>query len=290
MIHSLESLASAPAKEGRQAVALSRFQAAHDSLACCQLCSHRCGANRLAGETGPCHATTDARVFMAQTEVSDELELIPVFAIALGGCDLRCSFCITGQDSWNVRSGKPMDVESLAGKARTAIQQGARSIMILGGEPTIHLPTVLRLVAALPGDAKLIWKTNAHGTQEARDLLAGLFDVWVADYKFGNDVCAERLARIPRYSQIVRENLLWAATNTDLIIRHVLMPGHIDCCWAPVARWIAENLPRTRINLRSGFWPAWQSGRHPELMLPLSPGEEKRARRLGTELGLQFTS
>ena len=46
----------------------------------------------------------------------------------------------------------------------------------------------------------MIWKTNAHGHAGARELAEGMFDVWLADYKFGNDACAQRLARTPGYS------------------------------------------------------------------------------------------
>jgi uncharacterized Fe-S radical SAM superfamily protein PflX len=57
---------------------------------------------------------------------------------------------------------------------------------------------------------------------------------------------------------VVRENLQWAHTHSDLIVRHLLMPGHAACCWRPVAEWLAENLPGVKVNLRAGFWPAWQ--------------------------------
>ena len=115
--------------------------------------------------------------------------------------------------------------------------------MLLGGEPTIHLPTALEFASLLPDDATLVWKTNAHATAEARALLDGVFDVWVADYKFGNDACAQRLAKVPDYTAVVRENLRWAHTHTDLIVRHLLMPGHVDCCWRPIAEWLAAELP-----------------------------------------------
>src|SRR5436189_156087 len=82
--------------------------------------------------------------------------------------------------------------------AGAALDLGARTIMILGGEPTIHLPAALDIVAALPDDARLVWKTNAHASAQARALLDGLFDLWLADYKFGNDLCAQRLSRTPR--------------------------------------------------------------------------------------------
>jgi putative pyruvate formate lyase activating enzyme len=264
----------------RASIARERAAIARAMLADCRFCAHDCGVNRLAGEFGLCRAGAEPRFFSAQTEVSDELELIPTFAIALSGCDLRCDFCITGAESWNPRAGENFDAEEMAAKAKMVLRNGARTIMVLGGEPTIHLPAVLELVAELPDSAKLIWKTNAHGSAQARELLDGIFDVWLADFKFGNDDCARRLAKISNYTKIVQENLLWADAHSKLIVRHLLMPGHIDCCWKPVAEWLAENLPGVKVNLRSGFWPAWKSARHLELRGTVSDDETERAGKI----------
>lgn len=273
---------------GRSAMAHHRAQIARALLADCRFCAHDCGVNRLAGETGLCHAGAEAHFFCAQTEVSDELELIPTFAVALSGCDLRCDFCITGAPSWNSRVGAGFDAPAMATKARAALRDGARTIMVLGGEPTIHLSAVLEFVSFLPETAKLIWKTNAHGSAQARELLDGIFDVWLADFKFGNDACAQRLARVPDYVRVVKENLLWANEHGELIVRHLLMPGHVDCCWRPVAEWLAKNLPGVKVNLRSGFWPAWHAARHAELRGTVSKSESDRALGIAHACGLNL--
>ncbi len=366
-------------------------------LANCHLCAHHCGVNRLAGEQGLCHAGAETRLFSAQVEVSDELELIPTFAVALSGCDLRCDFCITGGPSWNARAGDGFDARTMAMRAIQALDQGARTVMVLGGEPTIHLPAVLEFVAAMPDSATLIWKTNAHGSAQARELLDGMFNVWLADFKFGNDECALRLAKVPNYLRIVKENLLWMAgklpgtgvaqellpfqstlgrpANLDnspspqpspagrgrsvrrltqepaagfagrssanhetdnirsfsqrervrvrenpalaqgrdhnsfevtpdhsritlkheltfappeLIVRHLLMPGHVDCCWRPVAEWLAAELPGVKVNLRSGFWPAWHARRHLEFSKTNSSTESERALESARECHLRL--
>ena len=294
--------AGAEMGHSRRQLAAQRAAIAWPQLRRCGLCAHRCGVNRLAGEVGPCHAGTTAHVFHAQTEVSDEAELAPVFAVAFGGCDLRCDFCNTGRDSWNAQAGTltarhPQDsaeaattgyAVELAARIRQALAHNARSVMILGGEPTIHLPAVLEFVSLLPDDARLVWKTNAHGTAAARELLDGVFDVWVADYKFGNDLCAQQLAKVPDYTAIVRENLVWASTHTELIVRHLLMPGHLECCWRPVAEWLASELPGVKVSLRTGFWPGWFSARHPKLVRTTSIPEEQQARELAARLGLRL--
>jgi putative pyruvate formate lyase activating enzyme len=296
----------------RSALARERAALAHAALSNCRLCAHECGVNRLGGEPGLCRSTAEARFFSAQIEVTDELELIPTFAIALSGCDLRCDFCITGKESWNPRAGEILNAEKISGRAIAALANGAQTIMILGGEPTIHLPSALEIVARLPDDAKLVWKTNAHGSAQARELLDGMFDVWLADYKFGNDDCARRLAKISDYTRVVRENLLWFAginlttkkpsdeeklcclvpslfkKRGKLIVRHLLMPGHIECCWRPIAEWLAENMPGVKVNLRSGFWPAWRASRHSELRGTVSKNESEVAWQIARELNLNL--
>lgn len=272
----------------RQIVARERADIARAMLADCQLCAHHCGVNRLKGELGLCRAGETTRCFYAQTEVTEDLELIPSFAVALSGCDLRCDFCITGASSWNAKAGKFFDPCVMAAKARDALARGARTIMILGGEPTIHLPAALEFVAKLPTTAKLVWKTNAHASAAARDLLDGMFDIWLADFKFGNDACAQSLARVPDYVRVVRENLLWAAKHTALIVRHLLMPSHIDCCWRGAAEWLAAELPNVRVSLRSGFWPAWRARVHPELQRTVAEREYEDACKVANELGLEL--
>jgi putative pyruvate formate lyase activating enzyme len=278
---------SVPIRE-RSALARERAAVAKAMLANCHFCEHHCGVNRLAVPGGRCHAGAEPRFFSAQVEVSDELELIPTFAIALSGCDLRCDFCITGAESWNPRAGENFSAGEMVVKAQTALRNGARTVMVLGGEPTIHLPAALELVAALPDPARLVWKTNAHGSAQARELLDGMFDVWLADFKFGNDACAQRLAGVPDYGRVVRENLLWANERSELIVRHLLMPGHIKCCWQPVAEWLAEYMPGVKVNLRSGFWPAWHSARHAELRGTVSDDETRRAWQIANELDLDL--
>jgi putative pyruvate formate lyase activating enzyme len=282
---------SVPRKVAQRAkVAGERARRARTMLADCRLCAHDCGVNRLAGKTGLCRAGATARFFSAQVEVADELELIPTFAVALSGCDLRCDFCITGKSSWNAQAGFGFDAQAMAIQAANALLNDAQTVMILGGEPTIHLPDALEFVSFLPNTARVVWKTNAHGSAQARELQEGIFDVYLADFKFGNDVCAQRLAKVPDYVRTVRENLLWAAQDSELMVRHLLMPGHLNCCWRPVAEWLATELPGIKVSLRSGFWPGWRAARHNDLNRMVSAEESSAALRIARELKLNLIS
>jgi putative pyruvate formate lyase activating enzyme len=275
--------------DGRRRLAVDRLEDATAALAACEVCHHRCAVDRLTGPAGRCGAGADPHVFSAQVEVGDEWEIIPAYAVALAGCNMRCAFCITGDESWHPRRGQRLAAAAIARRATDAIASNrAKSLLVLGGEPTIHLPWLLELVAAMPEDARLVLKTNGLSTAPARELLEGLFDVWIVDFKFGSDACAATLSRTPGYTAAVGETMLWAARHTDLIIRHLLMPGHVECCWRPVAEWIASHLPSAKVSLRSGYWPSWNAADHPPLDRPLASDESSAAMEIARHFNLRL--
>ncbi|MDB6076349.1 MAG: Radical superfamily protein [Akkermansiaceae bacterium] len=290
MVEAMEAvLGDACLLPARARLALERLEKARAALATCEICLHRCSVNRLAGPAGRCGADAEPHVFSAQVEVGDEWELIPAYAIALAGCNMRCSFCITGDESWHPQRGHWLDAVTVAGRAAAAIESGrARSLLVLGGEPTIHLPWLLKLVASMPDKAHLVLKTNGLSSAPAREILADLFDVWVVDFKFGCDACAAELSRTPGYTAAVCETLLWAAEHTDLIIRHLLLPGHVECCWRPAAEWIASRLPLAKVSLRAGYWPSWRAVNQAPLNRPLASGELSAATEIARSLNLRL--
>lgn len=273
----------------RRALAAGRIEGAVAALAHCEVCVQRCGVDRRHGPAGVCGAAGAPRIFSSQVEVGDELELIPVFAIALSGCNIRCAFCITGDESWHAARGTAIDTAKLAARATNALKTGAaKSILILGGEPTIHLPWLVEFVSLLPEDARVVLKTNGLSTAPAREMLDGLFDVWLVDFKFGNDRCALELSRTPGYRGAIEETLAWAVDHADLIVRHLLMPGHLDCCWKPIAAWLSEHLPDAKVSLRFGYWPAWQAARTPGLDRPITTAEQTEALAIARHFGLHL--
>jgi putative pyruvate formate lyase activating enzyme len=171
---------------------------------------------------------------------------------------MACSFCLTGESSQDGRAGTPLDPDSLGDRLAGATPQ-VRSVTILGGEPSIHLAGALEIAARVPESIQLVWKTNAYASDEGRDILDGIPDVVLADYKFGDDRCALGLAGIPDYTRTVRANLRWAARTSRLIVRHLVMPGHVDCCLVGVAEWLRTEMPETPLSLMTGFLPVFRA-------------------------------
>jgi putative pyruvate formate lyase activating enzyme len=104
--------------------------------------------------------------------------------------------------------------------------------------------------------------------------------MYLADLKFGSDACAKDLAGIDRYWEVVTRNLLAAGVNTPLLVRHLAMPGHIDCCLRPVASWMERNLPDAPFHVGRGYVPAYRAGSCGTLGRCLSAAEERDVEEL----------
>lgn len=243
----------------------------------CALCEHRCGADRASGERGPCRAGTTARVYKQRVEWGEEAEIAPSHLFYLSGCDLRCAFCIAGANAFDPRRGRRLTPSFLAAAVAMGRDEGARTLQWVGGEPTIHLPAILEAMAGCDDLPPIVWKSALHGTPEAFALLDGVVDVYLADFKFGSDACARRIAGVDRYLAIVTRNLAIAAAQGDLIVRHLLLPGHFDCCFRPIVDWLGAHLPSAKFSLRDGYLPAWRAGRDPDLAKPLSRADAARS-------------
>jgi putative pyruvate formate lyase activating enzyme len=253
-----------------------KIRAARESLAQCRLCAFQCAADRTSGPAGVCASDATPRLFHEGIEWAGEEGLVPTYTVSLSGCNMACSFCLTGGPSQNGQAGIPLVPEALG--ARISAQRPLlQSVTILGGEPAIHLDGALEIAARLPADLSLVWKTNAYASRQALSILEGVPDVVLADYKFGNDDCAARLARVPRYTEVVRSNLLWAAGTSRLVVRHLVMPGHLDCCLVGVADWLSRELPGTPLSLMTGYLPVFRAGGNPVLGRTNRPEERRRA-------------
>ncbi len=254
----------------------------------CLLCEHRCGVDRRSQAAGECHASSVARVFRHRVECAEEQELNPAHLFYLSGCDLRCAFCIAEANAFDASRGTPLTAEFLQPAVEWGRQQGARTLEWVGGEPTIHLPAILQAMAGVERLPPIVWKSDFYGTPQVFELLNGVVDTFVADFKFGNDACAERIARVGRYMAVITRNLTAVADSTNLIVRHLLLPGHFECCFQPIAQWLKVHLPLVKLSLRDGYLPRWRARHFPELARRLEPQAGQIAEDYADRLGLNI--
>jgi putative pyruvate formate lyase activating enzyme len=235
-------------------------------LAHCNFCKWDCRVDRTGGrkagaKIGACKLAAETRVSSAFHHRGEELVYRGTHGsgtIFFTSCNMRCAFCQNGDISTDRLNGEPVDARTLAAIAVRLRLEGCHNINWVGGDPTIHLHTILEAIALLPRgfNAPMLWNSNFFQSDEAMRLLRPTMDVWLPDFKFGPGRCAIELARTGWYWDTVTGNLLklreW---GEDFTLRHLVMPGHVECCTAPVLDWIAENVPKTPVNIMDQYHP-----------------------------------
>jgi putative pyruvate formate lyase activating enzyme len=76
--------------------------------------------------------------------------------------------------------------------------------------------------------------------------------------------------------------------NANVLIRHLLMPGHVDCCTRPVLEWLSSHLPEALINLMTGYKPFQLAGSRSPMGGGLKESEVAEGLALAKTTGLRF--
>jgi putative pyruvate formate lyase activating enzyme len=246
---------AAVARPGPTAAELGeRLARARAGLTKCELCEWRCGARRATGERGRCGLAAETRVFRTEVGAAELAAGRLVCRLYLGGCNFRCAWCNTAPAAF-ADEGWLLEARECAAELAVLSGDDMSQLELTGGEPTLHVYALLALALASPRPLRMTLNSNMYMAAEVLELLAGLVTRYIADFKFGNDACAERLAGVPRYGEVVRRNLLHAAERAEVVVRHLLVPGHLDCCFHPVVNWTAEHLPGAQFQLCPGYLP-----------------------------------
>lgn len=253
----------------------------------CDVCAEGCGVNRLTGERGRCGLGEHARVYKEYLHLGEERRLLPYHTIYLTGCNLRCVFCSDlAQVTQPEAHGSQIDPEVLAQRVAKRRAEGARNVNFVGGLPDVNLLYILRTLRYCPADTHVVWNTNLWTTQEAIARLTGVVTTWLADLKFGSDGCALKLSGARDYLATLHRLLPMAARSGELIVRHLLMPGHLECCTRPVLTWLTRHVPDAGVNLMTGYHPFQLAGRGGAMGGPLGPEEVQEAVAFARSLGM----
>lgn len=281
-------------------------------LSSCRLCPRRCSVNRLKGQAGFCRAAGRAvqvaKAFLHAWEEPCVSGTRGSGTVFFTHCNLRCAFCQNFPISQQ-GLGRPLTVEQL-GRVFLRLQAaGAHNINLVS--PTHYLPQVALALRRVRGSGDLtipvVWNSNAYEAPEALRTLAGLVDVYLPDLKYAADAPdspARRYSRAPGYFAAATTAILEmfrqvgvprlgkdGMIRRGLIIRHLVLPGHLDETRA-VLRWIADNLPhKVFVSLMAQYVPVYGARQFPEINRRLTVAEYQQAldelEALGLEHGYQ---
>lgn len=259
----------------------------------CHLCPHHCGPARATAQ-GVCRVGRQSYIASEMLHMGEESPLRPAHAIFFSGCTATCTFCTAAKFAFRPTYGVAVKPTQLAERIRRRQEEGARSICFIGGDPAPHIPFIIETLSLLGADRRVpaVLNSNFYLSHAALDLLDGYIDIYLPDLKFGpalNDSdCGDTLGGMPNYWDIVTGCIEYVyEQGRRLIVRHLLMPGHMECCTRPVLNWLAQR-PGIEVSLLTQYLaPAHVRG---PLAVMLSEDQIQQAVALAQQLDLKLVN
>ncbi|KAI1915493.1 hypothetical protein LOZ12_005833 [Ophidiomyces ophidiicola] len=233
---------------------------AQSHLANCNLCPRLCGVNRYE-KTGYCLIGAEkVKVNVIAPHFGEE----PCVqgwngsgSVFFSGCNLRCVFCQNHEIS-HQRNGFDLTPEELA--------EWYMKLQDVGNVHNINLITpehvvpqvVLSILHARDLGLKIpiIYNTSAFDSLESLELLDGLIDIYLPDFKVWNNRSSVRLLKAKNYTETAMESIKTMHTQvgdlcftadgvakSGVLVRHLVMPGREDE-GKEIVKWLAQNVSK----------------------------------------------
>lgn len=204
--------------------------------------------------------------------------------IFTSGCNLKCVFCQNYQISQG-DCGRDYSIDEVAGIMLGLQEQGAVNIDLV--TPTVwwrQLKAAIILARKRGLILPIAWNSNAYESVRMLRELEGLIDIYLPDFKYGENAAAVKYSQAPEYCAVaekaIREmyrqvGLLKVSEGLavkGLIIRHLIIPGNINNTLVALEK-IAGINNHIHLSLMSQYYPAYRSTEFPELGRQVSAEE-----------------
>ncbi|MEM4260879.1 MAG: 4Fe-4S cluster-binding domain-containing protein [Candidatus Woesearchaeota archaeon] len=209
----------------------------------CEICFRKCKVNRNKNELGWCRLNPENNIYMVAILNDEEKMICPTYAIYLSSCNIACEFCHQ-KEFMQPNSRDYVSVYSVVEDIKNNINT-IKTISFIGGNPDLSILTILRLVKLLKKDnidLPLIFNSNFLFTKKLYPIIEKYFDVLIPDFKFWNSNCSKNICGLEEYKKIVQKNISYFIDKKPMIIRHLPLPKHWECCSKPIIDWICKNL------------------------------------------------
>ena len=269
----------------------------------CGLCPRACGVNRLEGERGFCDTGRKARVASYNAHFGEEAPLVGRYGsgtIFVSSCNLLCSFCQNYEIS-HLKEGVEVEPQQMAAMMLQLASAGCHNINFV--TPTHVIPQILEaLVHAVEGGLRipLVYNSSGYDRRETLELLDGIFDIYMPDFKFWDVRWSERYCRAPDYREVAVEAIQEMHRQVGdlvvddrgvalrgLLVRHLVMPNHVADTEKIVA-FLAEKIsPNTYVNVMDQYRPCGEGHKDEFINRRLTAEEFRDAMDAARKVGLK---
>lgn len=280
-----------------------RVAAARERMRQCDLCPRQCGVNRLAGETGFCRTAAEAWVASYAPHFGEEAPLVGHHGsgtIFFTHCNLGCRFC-QNFDISHRGAGQPITHAQLAAMMMQLQDLGCHNVNLVSPSHVVpQLLAALEKAVSMGLHIPLVYNTGGYDNPDTLELLEGIVDIYMPDFKFWNPASSRAYCDVPDYPEVARQALRVmhrqvgeltmdadGIARRGMIIRHLVMPQGLAETRG-ILTFIAEHLSRdTYVNLMPQYRPCGQAGEFPALSRSLNSREFKAAVMAALKIGLR---
>lgn len=286
----------------RQGLLQERGRKAYEIMLACEICPHRCRVDRRHGELGICRTGDKPVVASFGPHFGEEDPLVGQHGsgtIFFSHCNLFCIFC----QNWEIShggEGEEIDIEDLAAIMLRLQAQGCHNINFV--TPTHQVPMILAaLPLAIEGGLRLplVYNTGGYEAVPTLQLLDGVVDIYMPDFKFWDPAVAADLCNAPDYPEVARQALREmhrqvgdlvmdenGVAQRGLLVRHLVLPQGLAGT-KEIMEFLAKEIsPNTYVNVMGQYRPCGQAYTHPALREFLTAEEHREAQRLARQAGL----
>jgi putative pyruvate formate lyase activating enzyme len=275
-----------------------------DSLADCAVCARRCGADRFDEADLKSYCRTGRHAYVSSCFPHHGEE--PCLrgwngsgTIFFTHCNLRCVFCQNYDISWEGHGRRTTPTE-LAAMMIALERQGCHNVNFV--TPSHVVPQILEaLLIAVEHGLRLpiVYNTGGYDNLHSLELLDGVVDIYMPDFKFWSPEVGNELSRAEDYREVACRALREmhrqvgdlviddeGLARRGILLRHLVMPNG-QAGTRQVMHFLATEIsPDTFVNVMAQYRPEGQAHRHEAISRPVTLDEYREALAIAREEGI----
>ena len=269
----------------------------------CRLCPRNCGADRNAGQKGFCGVSAEVKIARAALHMWEE----PCIsgkegsgAVFFSGCALRCRFCQNRAISGG-QQGKTVPVKRLAEIFLELQEQNANNInLVTAGQFIPQVAEAIILARDQGLKIPVVYNSSGYESLTALKMLEGLVDIYLPDFKYMDPDLAFKYSYAKDYPEVAKEALKEMVRQVGepefddrgmmqrgIIVRHLLLPGHVRDSRNVLKYLIDTYGNRIYISLMNQYTPMPAMKEDPLLSRKVTEREYESLIDYGISLGLE---
>lgn len=271
-------------------------------LTSCCLCPRACRVDRQAGQRGVCKTGENAVVASYDAHFGEEAPLVGTHGsgtVFFSYCNLLCLFC-QNYDISHGGWGEPVTADELAGRMLSLQDSGCHNINFV--TPSHVVPQILAaLEMAVPKGLRvpLVYNTSAYDRVETLELLDGIIDIYMPDFKFWDPGPARETCRAEDYPAVARAAIAEMHRQVGdllidesglacrgLLLRHLVMPRQMAGTRNIMAFIAKEISANTYVNIMPQYRPCGKASEIEALDAPICRSDYEAAIQAARDEGI----